>query len=335
MSKVIFTVDEHNENNNAGPKAKVDFDYFMSKEGYQIVHQHFDVHSKFKKFLYGSFIIPNLFHHDYYDEMIFQYPTYSSYIMKRMIPKMREHSKKLYFLIHDVESLRLSVGNDEYLASERELFNLADGLIVHNSQMRHWLSVHGISVPMVDLDIFDYQNPQPVQSDGEYQYSICFAGNLAKSDFLNKLSLNKAKLDIYGPHPSSQYQHGVVYKGIYSPNELPKHLSENFGLVWDGSSVDTCDGKYGNYLRYNAPHKTSLYLSTGIPVIIWKKAALADFIVEHCVGMTVDSLEELDDVLTNITADDYKKMKLNAIKLARQIRSGYYSTQAVKAIEQY
>ena len=99
--------------------------------------------------------------------------------------------------------------------------------------------------------------------------------------------------------------------------------------------MDTCDGKYGNYLRYNAPHKTSLYLSTGIPVIIWKKAALADFIVEHCVGMTVDSLEELDDVLTNITADDYKKMKLNAIKLARQIRSGYYSTQAVKAIEQY
>ncbi|NRO11242.1 Beta-1,6-galactofuranosyltransferase WbbI [Lactobacillus helveticus] len=48
----------------------------------------------------------------------------------------------------------------------------------------------------------------------------------------------------------------------------------------------------GNYLRYNDPHKLSLYLASGIPVIIWKKAAEAKFVEENKVGITVDSLED-------------------------------------------
>ena len=58
-------------------------------------------------------------------------------------------------------------------------------------------------------------------------------------------------------------------------------MDQNFGLVWDGTSLDGCNGRYGEYLKFNNPHKTSLYLSCGIPVIIWKEAALADFVEEH------------------------------------------------------
>ena len=34
--------------------------------------------------------------------------------------------------------------------------------------------------------------------------------------------------------------------------------------MWDGPSPDTCAGVYGAYLRYNNPHKTSLYLAAGL-----------------------------------------------------------------------
>ena len=50
-------------------------------------------------------------------------------------------------------------------------------------------------------------------------------------------------------------------------------MEGSFGLVWDGISVETCAGVYGEYLKVNNPHKTSLYLASGIPVIIWKEAA--------------------------------------------------------------
>lgn len=335
MKKAIFTVDDRPQANNAGPKAKVDFDYFMKSQGFEIIHRHLDVDSKIKKLTCALFTVPNLFRGEQYDELIFQYPTYSSFLMKRMLPKMKQHAKKLYFILHDVESLRLFTDDADYWDSEKALFNSTDGLIVHDQALNNWLREHGVTVPMVNLEIFDYHNPQPVQINEDYDRSICFAGNLAKSSFLNHLSLNQAKLDIYGPHPSESYNSGVTYKEIYSPEELPKHLTDNFGLVWDGSSTETCDGKFGNYLRYNAPHKTSLYLSTGIPVIIWKQAALADFIVDHQVGIAVDSLQELDQVLSQLSKEQYRELKQNAVRLAQQLRSGYYSHRAVNAIEQY
>ena len=64
---------------------------------------------------------------------------------------------------------------------------LADELIVHNQAMMGWLKNRGYSKKMVNLEIFDYANPQPVNDDETYQQSLCFAGNLFKSEFLRKL----------------------------------------------------------------------------------------------------------------------------------------------------
>ena len=53
-------------------------------------------------------------------------------------------------------------------------------------------------------------------------------------------------------------------------------------------------------------------MSAGIPVITWEKAAIADFVKEHQVGIVVDSLMELSSVLNEITEEQYAKMKINA-----------------------
>ena len=58
-------------------------------------------------------------------------------------------------------------------------------------------------------------------------------------------------------------------------------------------------------MRYNNPHKTSLYLSSGIPVITWSQAAIADFIKQHNVGIVIDDLNRIDEVLANVTKDQY------------------------------
>lgn len=334
MKKVVFTVADYGKGNDAGPKAKRDVDYYLSQSGFEVIHQQLNNKSKLDKIKTAYWVIPRLFNNvEKFDELFFQYPTYSSYVMKRLINKMRSKSKKLFFIIHDVESLRLFQNDQNYWDGERALFNATDGLIVHNHKMKRWLQENGVTVPMVELGIFDYNNPQKINQNSEYDRTICFAGNLAKSKFLDKISLQAGKLEIFGSYPSEHYLKGVSYHGQMSPDELPKKLTQNFGLVWDGDQLDTCSGKFGNYMRYNNPHKVSLYLSSGQPVIIWKEAALADFILRNNLGIAVNSLENLDDILENITENQYSEMKMNTIEIAKKLRKGDFIKSAVKKIE--
>ena len=84
-------------------------------------------------------------------------------------------------------------------------------------------------------------------------------------------------------------------------------------------------------MRYNNPHKISLYLSSNLPVIIWKEAALAPFIEKHGLGLTLDSLADLDDQLTQLNQDDYDQMKANCKAIGKQLRNGYYTIKAAQA----
>ena len=103
-------------------------------------------------------------------------------------------------------------------------------------------------------------------------------------------------------------------------------------MVWDGPSAESCEGVFGEYLKYNNPHKCSLYLAAGLPVIIWKQAALAPFIVGNHLGFCVNSLDEIDSVLDKITDEEYKTISQNCRKIGEKIRSGYFLTKALRKI---
>ena len=96
--------------------------------------------------------------------------------------------------------------------------------------------------------------------------------------------------------------------------------------------MDTCSGDYGMYLKYNDPHKVSLYISSGLPVIIWKEAAVAKLIQQHHAGILIESLSEIDKVLSKISQDDYYQMRMNTLKLARLMRKGYFLDKSVNKL---
>lgn len=121
--------------------------------------------------------------------------------------------------------------------------------------------------------------------------------------------------------------------GSYPPDILPQYLNQGFGLIWDGNSIESCTGVIGNYLKYNNPHKCSLYLASGIPVIIWKEAALANFIEKHNVGILVESLEEIPEKIQNLSEKEYIQMKNNAEKLSVKLKNGYFLKKAIQAAE--
>ena len=65
----------------------------------------------------------------------------------------------------------------------------------------------------------------------------------------------------------------------------------------------------GKYLKINNPHKLSLYLAVGLPVVIWDEAAEAEFVLKENVGFTVKSLYDLPEKLEAVSDNDYQIMK--------------------------
>ena len=71
----------------------------------------------------------------------------------------------------------------------------------------------------------------------------------------------------------------------------------------------------------------SLYLATGFPVIIWKEAALAQFVKKNHCGICVDSLYELPEILNHMTFSEYKVMKQNAEQIGQGLREGIHASE--------
>ena len=85
-----------------------------------------------------------------------------------------------------------------------------------------------------------------------------------------------------------------------------------------------------DYLRINNPHKTSLYLACGIPIITWNKAAIAQYVRKNRVGITVSSLDEINEKLKDVSKDEYNLMRKNAKKCSERVRKGYYLKKAIQ-----
>ena len=109
-----------------------------------------------------------------------------------------------------------------------------------------------------------------------------------------------------------------------------KKVNTGFGLVWDGASIDKCDGNWGEYLKWNNPHKFSLYMACGIPVFVWKKSALATFVKQNEVGIVINSLKEIENIFKNMTKKDYIKYVKNVEKIQKRVIEGQFLNDAIE-----
>ena len=212
--------------------------------------------------------------------------TFSSHNSSSRRKKKRS---KIHLLIHDIETLRHAAGSEVKFRhkvrnhfQEKKALMSVDGIIVHNDIMKKVLVEQGVPADkMVSLEIFDYLIPNfEGQAVLKKDQPIIVAGNLnpAKSGYLYNLPEHPA-YNLYGVDDESRALENTTYFGSFMPDDLPAALEGSFGLVWDGDSSETCQGSYGNYLRFNNSHKASLYLASGFPVVVWKESALAHFVL--------------------------------------------------------
>lgn len=270
--------------------------------------------------------------------VLLQNPFHYPQVTREKILRKLKKDKKIKYIsvVHDVEELRKFRYNDYYSHEFEVMMELSDVLIVHNTKMAEFFIEKGLpEEKIVILEIFDYLQSSECETSPEFARQITVAGNLdtKKCAYIGQLQqLKGIDIQLYGPNFDEKMKNygNIHYGGSLLPDEVPQKLTKGFGLVWDGTSIDGCQGDAGQYLRYNNPHKLSLYLSSGLPVVIWSGAAEADFVKRHNVGIAVESLLELPDQMTQITAESYNIMKENVAKLSYKLKNGYYADRALK-----
>lgn len=312
--------------NDGGSKAINDVNYFLKKLGFVSIQS---PNSKVKKALY---LLTKFPHEIKKLSGIIVVQFTGGKLQKRIAKVIKKNERlKLIYIIHDLEALRYNADSHDpqLMREEINLMKEADGIVSLSQPMTDWLRKQGVQCKISNLGMWDYFTTNFFVNEDNYNHSVCFAGNLNKSDFLRTYTENQ-KISCYGTLNNVKLSSNLIYKGVFSPEAVSQKIKENFGLIWDGNSSETCSGKAGEYLKYNSPHKTALYLSSGIPVIVWENAAVAEYVKKYNCGILIKSLNEIDIKLKNITQDQYKKLVHNAQFVGKQMRKGMFLQDALE-----
>ena len=303
----IYARDERN----ASSKAKQDVSVILSHLGYKKLYNpsKYQIVRLIQQF-FSIILLPQK------TEIFVQYHSNLSLFYKLLNYKSKV---KKIAIIHDLESLRKIIPIEKEIA----LLNGFDAIISHNRKMTEFLKANGVDKPLHDLNIFDYLLDNKICVNNNLSRNeVFFAGNLAKSEFLLKLNkIPNITFNLYGTAFSGieriKCQINVCYKGAFTPTELISYIDGGWGLVWDGDSLETCSGLTGEYLRFNNPHKVSMCIVSERPVIVWKQSAMADYILKKNIGVAIENLYELFEVIGNISEYQYHNM-LDNVKAEKE-----------------
>lgn len=256
------------------------------------------------------------------DIIFIQYPMFTP-LIKYLFRAISKRCKHIYILIHDLETLR-----NENVIKEHQILSSAEKLIVHNENMKKFIEDSLQPAGKIEiLQLFDYLSSE--NQKNEYKVNeIVYAGNLANNTFLLGLSevlTDPRSLLVYGKEENWMKEKEIKfsYKGKFLPNQI-NNVEGYWGLLWYGDSIYKCTGIMGNYMRYISPHKVSLYLATGKPIIISKDSALATYIEENKLGITANSLLEIEDRINALTEQELKLIQENVKKISTQLKSGAF-----------
>jgi len=330
----------------AGSKAVSDCTDILGKQGYKLIQFNFYKHKYLSVFNILKMVIQLI-------GMVFIIKPKSLIVMQHPLFGLKSYFrlfigilklKKCFLacIIHDLNSLRYKKLEPEIVVEIRNL-NAYDVIISHNQSMSNWLKSKFIRTKVIDLELFDYLSTKVNQFNRLSTFrngkrEVLFAGNLARGEFIYKLNegTNNIQFKLYGPGldlERFEKQANVNWQGTFTAEELVEKLEGNFGLIWDGDDIESCTGKYGDYIAYNNPHKISLYLAAGLPIILPLKAALSTFVIDNNIGVAINSLSELSDIIDNIDVNKYEIMIKNIISISNKLKTGYFFQSAIKRVE--
>lgn len=260
------------------------------------------------------------------DLLVLQYPIKKFYTLLCRIAHAR--GAKVITLVHDLGSFRrrrISVD------TELRRLDMSDVVIAANENTVAWLRAQGFKRPLVQQIAWDFLTPATPSDAPTDPMSVSFIGGLSpqRNGFLYHLP-PAIKLHLYGKNgDSSALRDGSVMHGFASPDTLVAEADGRYGLIWYGESTSEHIGYIGEYIKYCNPHKLALYMRAGKPVIVWRGSGVARWVENENIGITVDSLDDLDRVLADISEEEYARMRRCALEMGKRMARGEFLTRAI------
>jgi hypothetical protein len=303
-----------------------DIDVILEREGYEPIRfpsaTSFGPLAKLKRFGFLCRMLMNL----PADAIIaFQYPV-DAKMAEWAIRAINNGRRKIICIVTDIDGIKDS--NEKKLKKDLERLKKFRNFIVHNPSMQRWLQEHGVKGKFACLGLFDYlTTAEPALR--EHSLEVIYAGNLGYRPFLKRLHELEARcpnvqFHLYGPAGSIDLSTGgnIVYHGISEAHELPPKLVGSYGLIWEGDSIATLHGGFSEYLKYISPHKLSMYIAAGIPVICHPEMAIAGFVTGEGIGIAVTDLSYLEYLLAGIGVEQYETMRNHCLRLRPRVIAG-------------
>lgn len=257
------------------------------------------------------------------DIFLYQFPTLMGFRFEEMfVSCLKQKGAKVIVLMHDSEWLR------GFYPEENKFLNSVDAVIGHGDKMNDALRDYGVQTKIINKELFDYLLDEELPLTSNLEKKLVIAGNLNKSIFIEKWDQDMPELYAFGSKNNDTYGENVRYQGSFIANDLAKNMPNNyFGISWDDKLPG--GGDYQAYTRFNSPHKVSLYLSLGIPVIVWDQSAIADVIIKNNLGFSVTSPDEIKEKLAKVSELELVELKKNANHFAEILRSGMLTRKAI------
>lgn len=342
--KHVLLLDARQRRFNAGPKARLDTAQFLGAAGFRVQRVPNSRSRYWQKFwawavrhaswVMGMFLrlrfIPG--------EVVWcQFPL--DLPTRAVIELARIRGHQTVAFVHDIEGLKRSPVDWSLVDQEADLLRTFSCVLSLNPVIGGLLLARGVPVK-ASLELWDYVCDLPMKvTSANLLKRVVFAGNLSndKASFLSQLNMIRpAPFELYGEgyNPQAESSGNVSYMGTFAPSTPPFAPDGALGLVWDGATLETCDGGFGAYLRYNTPHKASMYLAMGLPILIWKHAAIAPLIERFGAGLLLSSMHEIPQILATMTREQYLEMALGASRLGEMVRQGHHIQAAVKGLDE-
>ncbi|MCI2033846.1 MAG: glycosyltransferase [Lactobacillus sp.] len=269
-----------------------------------------------------------------------------------LVQEAKVFGAKLVFLVDDIASWRepdaipAQVQEADYgqyrdwraVTYEAGYLARADGLILHSPAMAQRLAnqmaIGGHKMPKAVAYLgpsghrLTYLGQRRQHSD-----VVDYAGSLSKAKFLLQLP-QSVPLQVYGVGEKDTDFDAAAHPNLtlhprVDPEAAPHLLAGSYGLVWDSESYPEVTGRFGDYERYNTPAKFAMYLAVDEPVIVWRQAAVAEYVERYGLGLVLDTLDQLPQALRAVTPADYDAMVTNVQKISPLIRSGFFTKRAL------
>ncbi|GAK31174.1 beta-1,6-galactofuranosyltransferase [Weissella oryzae SG25] len=205
------------------------------------------------------------------------------------------------------------------------MLNRYDLVIAANPKMaRRLASEGGVNKPLISMDLTDFVYQGPLKEKRfikELYYVATGIDPAILAEYASKVPIN-----FIGPHQKEAVPDYIKLLGPMKSIDIPSQLEGGFGLLYYAKG----SGYKGmhHYGEYNNPMKLSLYLASGLPVIVMANSAHAEWIAQRGVGIVVNSLAEIDAKIDALTETDYEQMLENIKPWQMAVTQGFFSKQA-------